>query len=159
MRRDRSFLGSTASDRKNSINENLHRVDLENLGKSLRGKVIVCIDDSTIRGNNSKRERDLLIESGVKKIYHLNYTPEVGIIGEDSIARGCIYGVDMPPEDKFIARTKGKHPRNRTIEEISKEMKMNVAYISLEGMLKGYGIVGIPRNHLCYYCIGGPKPF
>jgi len=150
MRGERSFQGSTVDERKDSIQQNLHLLpDHERLG----GKTLVTIDDSIVRGNNSRRERHLLYDkAGVGKVYHLNYTPPIGIVGEDGKPRGCLFGVDMPPEDSFIARGKD-------IGQISDEMGMPVRYISVEGMLKTYEALGMPRSELCTYCIGGCHPF
>jgi amidophosphoribosyltransferase len=148
---ERSFQGSTKKDRRISIEQNLHL--LTEIAGYLRGKLIVSVDDSTIRGNNSKRARKLFYEdAGVKKVLHANYTPPVGIIGKDGEPRGCEYGVDMPPSDNFIAR-------GRTIKQISQELGMPTFYLSVEGMLKGFERAGIPRKNLCYFCIGGKRPF
>ena len=156
MRGERAFQGSTVDDRKKSINENLHlspRINELPIKEFLKGKSIISIDDSMVRGNNSKRERNLLYEiAGAKKVYHVNYTPPIGIVGKDGVPRGCMFGVDMPPDDNFIAR-------GRTQEEISDEMNMPVVYISLEGMLKVYKELGISEENLCTYCIGGRHPF
>lgn len=156
MRGERAFQGSTVGDRRKSISENLHltpRVNEVPIKEFLKGKRIISIDDSMVRGNNSKRERDLLCKKGgAEKVYHVNYTPPIGIIGEDGVPRGCMFGVDMPPDDNFIAR-------GRTLEEISREMRMQVVYISSEGMLNVYKELGIPEENLCTYCIGGKNPF
>jgi amidophosphoribosyltransferase len=151
MKSERAFQGSTPDDRKASIDQNLHLLD--NKKDALKGKVVVNIDDSTVRGNNLKRVLFLLQkEAGVKKFYHVNYTPPLGVIGDDEVRRGCEFGVDMPPDDDFIAR-------GRTPEEISKMVGTEVVYISVDGMLKSFEKVGIPREHLCTYCIGGQHPF
>ena len=149
MRAERAFMGSTVSERQASIQQNLYLLP-DN--EKLKGKRVICIDDSLIRGNNSKRERELLYNAGVEKVYHLNYTPPIGIIGQDGKPRGCLFGVDMPPDDNFIAR-------GRNLEEIEKEMGMPVRYISVEGMLEVFRKKGIPPENLCTYCIGGPHPF
>ena len=150
MRGERSFQGSTSGQRKDSISQNLHLLPGK---KELEGKRIITIDDSIVRGNNSRWERQLLYEeANVKEAIHLNYSPPIGIIGEDGKPRGCLFGVDMPPDDDFIAR-------NRTVEEISHEMEMPVSYISVDGMLSVFEKLGIKRQDLCYYCIGGPSPF
>jgi amidophosphoribosyltransferase len=155
MRGERAFQGSTMDERKKSIDENLYLVPHVNgspIRKYLKGKVIISIDDSIVRGNNSKRERDLFYtQGGVKKVYHLNYTPQIGIMGRDGVPRGCLFGVDMPPDDNFIAR-------GRTQKEISDAMGMQVGYISFKGMLDVYKRLGIPGENLCTYCIGGPHP-
>lgn len=150
MRGERSFQGSTVDERKGSIEQNLHLLpDKERLA----GKTLITIDDSIVRGNNSRRERELLYEeASVSKAYHLNYTPPIGIVGDDGVARGCLFGVDMPPDDSFIAR--GRSP-----EQICQEMNMPVHYISLEAMLRTYETLGIKRDELCTYCIGGKHPF
>lgn len=150
MRGERAFQGSTLDERKNSIKQNLFLIpDFKN---NLHGKKGISIDDSQIRGNNSKRERELLYEEGgIETVYHLNYTSQIGIVGEDGIPRGCIFGVDMPPDDDFIAR-------GRTQEEISKIMNMPTYFISVEGMLSVFETLGLPRDHLCTYCIGGKHP-
>lgn len=156
MRGERAFQGSTVNDRKKSINENLHlspRINEFPINKFLKGKRIVSIDDSMVRGNNSKRARELLYEEGgAEKVYHVNYTPPIGIIGQDGVPRGCLFGVDMPPDDNFIAR-------ERTQEEISGAMGMPVVYISSEGMLKVFSKMGISEENLCTYCIGGRHPY
>jgi len=150
LRGERAFQGSTPDDRKNSIEENLHL--LPNAKNKLKGKIVVVIDDSTVRGNNLRREKELLEEAEVKKCYHVNYTPPIGIVGEDGVPRGCMFGVDMPPDDNFIAR-------NRTAEEISEKIGIDVHYMSIEGMLKAFEKIGLRKDELCTFCIGGKHPF
>lgn len=156
MRKERSFLGPTPEEREISIKGNLNllrRAKRETITELLKNKTVILIDDSTIRGNNSLRARDLLYnEAKVKKAYLVNYTPQIGIIGHDGILRGCMFGVDMPPNDNFIAR-------GRTIEEISEKIGMPTYYISIEGMFRAFEKVGIPKQTLCSYCIGGEHPF
>jgi len=156
LRGERAFQGTTKEDRKSSIKSNLHL--LPNMEKILKGKVIACIDDSTIRGNNAKHAKELFERCGVKKIYFLNYTPRIGIMGSDGVARGCLFGVDMPPEDDFIVRTKDK-TQNRSDEDISKELGMQVYFLSPEGMFRAFERAGMRREHLCSFCIGGEYPF
>ena len=154
MRGERSFQGSTASDRRKSIDENLH--PLPGLRPYLQGKTVVLIDDSIVRGNNSVRARELLYdEIGVKKAYLASYTPAIGVIGDDGQPRGCLFGVDMPPDppkgEEFVAR-------GRSSREISERMGMQVVYLSRELMLEAFRRAGIEDDHLCTYCIGGGHP-
>ena len=150
VRGERAFQGPDDKERKNSIIRNLQL--LPGIEKELEGKTIICVDDSIVRGNNSSWARELLYERGkVKQAYLVSYTPKMGIIPEDGIARGCEFGVDMPSTDNFIAR-------GRTEEEIGKLLGMPTKYISLEGMLKVFDELGIGSNNLCTYCIGGKYP-
>ena len=155
MRGERSFQGSNADERKESIGQNLHL--LPGMAQKIKGKTVILLDDSIVRGNNSKRARDLLYEeAGVEKAYLVSYTPPIGIIGDDGVPRGCTFGVDMPPDpppgDKFIAR-------NRTVTEVGQAMKMPVVYLSMEGMLKAFERAGLPERDLCTFCIGGRMPY
>jgi len=150
-RAERAFLGSTTEERKESINENLWL--LPGIKEKIKGKKGICIDDSTIRGNNLRRARELMYADGeVQSVVLLNYTPKIGIIGSDGAERGCLFGVDMPPNDNFIAR-------NRSDEQISEEMGIDVRFLSLEGMLETYKELGMPPDNLCTFCVGGKHPF
>lgn len=160
-RSERSFLGSTNEERKASIKENLYlipRIDGMDVKDFLRGKTLILIDDSTIRGNNSKRAIEILKSLGVGKIYLLNYTPKIGLIGEDGIKRGCLYGVDMPPEDDFVVRNENEQ-RNSFEEEINNNIGAEVKFISPERMFLAFEKAGLKKDQLCSFCIGGKKPF
>ena len=154
-RNERSFLGSTSDERRASISNNLHilpKINGENAKEYLKNKTIIIIDDSTIRGNNSKKAIELLKGFGVNKIYLLNYTPKIGGIGSDGVGRGCLYGVDMPPDDDFVVR-------NRTDQEINEKIGVETHFLSVESMLKGFERAGMSKEDLCLFCIGGEKPF
>ncbi len=151
---ERSFQGPTNNERKKSIRSNLYLRDVKL--KKIIGKTILVIDDSIVRGTNGKYAISLLKENGAKKIYFASYTPPLGIIAKDKIARGCEFGVDMPPIEtdnhKFIARNKKRR-------EINKEFGAKVHYISHNSMFKAFEMNGIKKEELCYFCIGGKHPF
>jgi amidophosphoribosyltransferase len=156
LRGERAFQGTTKEDRSSSIKSNLHL--LPNAISNIKNKVVILIDDSTIRGNNSRHAIKLLKEAGAKKIYIVNYTPRIGIIGSDGVPRGCMWGADMPPEDDFVVRTKDKL-NNRTDKEISEEIGAQIFFLSVGAMFRAFERCGIKREHLCSYCIGGSHPF
>ena len=152
MRGERSFMGSTIDDRADSIKKNLYM--LPEVKEKLKNAVIAIIDDSFIRGNVLGRIVELFEDVGAREVHIISYTPPIGVIGKDGIPRGCSCGVDMPPDDCFLIRD---GERNKTEEEINKqyENKIKVHYLSLEGMLKAYEKLGMPRENLDIYCIGG----
>ncbi|HLC31892.1 MAG TPA: hypothetical protein VJK51_04445 [Candidatus Nanoarchaeia archaeon] len=150
MRDERSFQGASATERKNSINSNLYMNDKTE--PLVRGKRVLVIDDSLVRGNVALRVGSLLKNAGAEKIYFLSYTPPIGVIGEDGKPRGCEFGVDMPLTDNFIARGK-------TLEQISAEVGMQVHFLSTEKMLEAYQSLGMNPKNLCTFCIGGKHPF
>lgn len=150
-RRTRAFQGPTTEERAASIRENLYLDD--EIIPLIEEKCGILVDDSIVRGNNAPHAAHLLRkEGGVRKIYLASYTPPIGIVGVDGKPRGCLWGVDMPPTDAFVAR-------GRTREEISTMLGMEVGYLSVEGMLRVFERMGMPRQNLCMYCIGGKHPF
>ncbi len=155
VKSERAFQGSNLEERAKSIKNNLFLLPC--IEDKIKDKVVLSIDDSTIRANNVRRARSLLYEKGrVKKAYHVNYTPMMCIESDDGILHGCRYGVDMPVippiGEEYVAR-------GRKLDEISKIVGMETLYISVEGMLKGFEKAGIPREDLCTFCIGGKRPF
>ncbi len=161
----RSFMGSTQDERQKAIDSNLYLIP--SAVDRIRGKKVAVIEDSIVRGTVARRVRDLLItEAGVAEATLCSYTPPIGIIGEDNVARGCEYGVDMPTEEtpnhKFIARIsdeKMSPVRNATLDEISQKAGMPVRYLSTSGLARVFEKVGLPFSGMCSYCIGGKKPF
>jgi len=154
-RAERSFQGSTKEERAISIKENLYLIPA--VRDKIRDKNLIVIEDSIIRGNVLERIRSILFEEAkVKKVYVFSYTPPLCATGKDGVDRGCLFGVDMPPQpnhgDTYIAR-------GRTPEEISRGVGMDVRYLSIEGFLNTFEQSGIKRGDLCTYCLGGEHPF
>ncbi len=150
-RDERAFQGPTLEERARSVRGNLFLIP--EIKQKIKGKVVAVVDDSLVRGNNSTHARNLLYdEAQVKEAHLINYTPPIGIIGGDGNQRGCSFGVDMPPNDNFVAR-------ERTLDQIAEHIGMPVHYLSLKGMLGVFAKLGITKKNLCYFCIGGNEPF
>jgi len=147
VKSERSFQGSTSEERDISIKNNLHIIP--EAKRLIKGKDIIIVDDSIIRGTNIKRACKLVKEHGANKVYFMSYTPPIGVIGEDGVPRGCHFGVDMPPDDNFIVR--------RGYEDMEKGVE--VIYLSRKGMAEAYASVGMPERKLCTFCIGGNHPY
>ena len=147
VKSERSFQGSTSKERDLSIKNNLHIIP--EAKKLIKGKDIIIIDDSIIRGTNIKRACQLALEHGANKIYFMSYTPPIGVIGEDKIPRGCHFGVDMPPDDNFIIR--------RGFDDIDE--RIEIIYLSPKGMTDAFASIGMPERKLCTFCIGGKYPY
>ncbi len=156
---ERSFQGSTPEERRHSIESNLYLY--AHVEEMVQGKTMAVLEDSTVRGNVARRVRQLLRQAGAKEVRILNYTPPLGIIGDDGVARGCLYGVDMPPNDNFIARVVDAEGtmRNRNFGEISAELGVKMFYLSREGEVDAFKKAGLDPEKLCTFCTGGRKPF
>ena len=118
----------------------------------VRGRSLLVVEDSIVRGNNIRREHVLLEELGLQEVVHALYTPPIGIVGDDGVPRGCLFGVDMPPDDQFFAR-------DRSVDEMSEAAGTRIVFLTTEGMLKVYQRLGMSPDNLCTYCIGGPYPY
>lgn len=117
------------------------RLKLNPLTHILKGKTVVLIDDSIVRGTTSKQIIDMLKASGAKKIYFLISSPPVKYPD--------FYGIDTPKQkDLIAARLK--------IKEVEKEIGVDALhYLSYEGLLKA---VGISEDNLCTSCFTGKYP-
>lgn len=142
---ERSFLGECQNKRDISIGTNLFVLD----NVDLVGKRILIFDDSLVRGTVSKDAAKKLRERGVKWIGLVLGTPIIGPI-VDGVQRGCLWGVDMPPEDNFAIK------RVQTLERLKEESGFDdVYFISMNGLAKAHGK---DLSEMCTYCIGGENP-
>lgn len=89
----RTFIHPTPALRERSI-----QLKLNPLTDILKGKRIIVVDDSIVRGNTSKKLVAMLKECGVKEI-HLR-------ISSAPVKHPCFYGIDMSTPDQLIANLK-----------------------------------------------------
>ncbi len=106
----RTFIMSGQKIRKRSLKFKLHPIELE-----FKGKNVLLVDDSIVRGNTSKKIIELVREAGAKKVYFASASPP--IIGPDP------YGIDLPTTSELIAGSK-------SIEEIRKFIGADGLYYS-----------------------------
>ncbi|MCK5582884.1 MAG: amidophosphoribosyltransferase, partial [Elusimicrobiales bacterium] len=109
---------------------------------AIKGKTIILIDDSLVRGTTSKKIIGNLKKAGAKKI--------IMLIGSPPITNSCYYGIDTPTRKELIA-TKLK------IEGIRKFINADALhYLSLENLIKacGYG----KDKDFCTACFTGKYP-
>lgn len=112
----RTFIQPNAADRRASV-----KVKLNPIRSAIKGKRIVLVDDSIVRGNTSRERVKLLREFGAKEVHmRISCPPHIG---------GCFYGIDFPDPDALIAT-------HHTLDEIADQINVDsLAYLSLEGML------------------------
>jgi amidophosphoribosyltransferase len=147
---ERSFMQPAQEQRNSSIHGNLFIHDTFDL----QGKSILIIDDSIVRGNVHRNAIAKAREAGAKEVFFASCTPPIGEKKLD-VEHGCLYGVDMPPADSFVARKYNlKDPKD--FQKFVTDSKADgIFYISKAGLLRA---IGLPENSLCMFCIGGPKP-
>lgn len=130
----RSFIIPTQEMRERIVNLKLNPIHSE-----IKGKRIVIIDDSIVRGTTSKRLVKILKESGAKEIHFRSASPP--------IIAPCFLGIDTPDKRYLISS-------NKTREELREYLKVNsLDFLSLESL---YEILG-SKNH-CFGCFTGKYP-
>nr|MCR4673605.1 amidophosphoribosyltransferase [Lachnospiraceae bacterium] len=134
-----TYVGRTFIKPKQSARESSVRVKLNVLRQAVKGKRIIMIDDSIVRGTTSDRIVNMLKEAGAKEV-HVR-------ISSPPFLWPCYFGTDIPVREQLIAY-------NRTIEDIRKIIGADsLAYLEinrLDEMVNGQGI--------CKGCFTGKYP-
>jgi amidophosphoribosyltransferase len=117
------------------------RVKLNLITELVRGKRVVVVDDSIVRGTTCKARVNTLKEAGAREVHvRVSCPPHMN---------PCVYGIDFPDRSKLMAA-------NHSLEAIRKYLKADsVHYLSLEGMVKA---TGRPANAFCMACYDGRYP-
>ena len=117
------------------------RVKLNLITELVRGKRVVIVDDSIVRGTTCKARVKTLKEAGAKEVHVMVSCPPH--------MNPCVYGIDFPDRSKLMAA-------NNSIEEIRKYLNADsLHYLSLEGMVRA---TGLPRESFCMACYDGQYP-
>ncbi len=98
-----SYVGRTFIKPKQSQRESSVRVKLNVLKNAVKGKRVIMIDDSIVRGTTSDRIVTMLRDAGATEV-HVR-------ISSPPFLHPCYFGTDIPSEDQLIAH-------NRSVEEI-----------------------------------------
>ncbi len=107
----------------------------------VRGKRVVIVDDSVIRGTTSKSRVRILREAGAAEVHFRVSCP--------TTRHPCFYGIDFPNPSELVGH-------ERTLEEIRTHIGVDsIGYLSLEGMLS---CVSNPPDHYCTACFTGRYP-
>jgi amidophosphoribosyltransferase len=91
----RTFIMPGQDQREKSVRRKLNAIDLE-----FRGKNVLLVDDSIVRGTTSAQIIDLAREAGAKKVYFASAAPPVRYPN--------IYGIDMPSVDELVAHDRSE---------------------------------------------------
>jgi amidophosphoribosyltransferase len=110
--------------------------------KYIKGKNILVVDDSIVRGLTSKKIVQDLRELGANKIYIALTCP--------AIRFACYYGIDFPTDEELIAS-------GNTVEDIKEILDVDqIYYQSIDSLKKSIGL-----SDICTACLSGsyPTPF
>lgn len=117
------------------------RMKLSPMPDRLRGKSVVLVDDSIVRGTTTGKIVRLLFESGAREV-HVRITAP-------PITDPCYYGIDMASKEQLIAA-------NLSLDEIRDSIgATTLGYLDLDGAVKS---VGRPMGHFCTACFNADYP-
>lgn len=112
----------------------------------IKGRDIVLVDDSIVRGTTSRKIVTMMREAGAKKVHMRIASPPT--------INPCFYGVDTPERDKLIAA-------RLPIEQIQAEIGADsLAFVSLDGLYRAMGeqARNMDRPQFCDACFTGDYP-
>ncbi len=132
----RSFIQPDQDLRRQGV-----RLKFNPLPGVIRGKRIVVVDDSIVRGTTMSQIVQMLREAGAAEV-HLR-------ISSPPILWPCFYGIDMATRDQLMAA-------NRSITQMAEDFgASSLAYLSLEGLQTA---LGRPAGNYCRACLTGEYP-
>ena len=141
------YVGRTFIEPAQSIRHFGVKLKLNAVKDMLKGKRIVVVDDSVVRGTTSRKIVKMLRGAGASEIHVRISSPPT--------AWPCYYGIDTPTRQELIASS-------HSVEEIARYITADsLGYLSTGGM---YAALGEDRSRFCDACFTGeylvefPKP-
>jgi len=117
------------------------RIKLNAIADVVRGKRVVVVDDSIVRGNTSRTRLGMLREAGAREV-HLR-------ISSPPIRHPCYFGIDFPTAAELAAH-------DRSVDQVRELIGVDsLAYLSVDGLLSA--VTGPPDDY-CTACFTGRYP-
>ncbi|MEO3132508.1 amidophosphoribosyltransferase, partial [Streptococcus mutans] len=136
----RTFIQPTQELREQGV-----RMKLSAVSGVVKGKRVVMIDDSIVRGTTSRRIVQLLKEAGATEVHVA--------IGSPALAYPCFYGIDIQTRRELIAA-------NHSVEETRQIIGADsLTYLSIDGLIDSIGLeTDAPNGGLCVAYFDGKYP-
>ncbi len=135
------YVGRTFIQPSQSMRDFGVRVKLNPVRSVLKGKRVVIIEDSIIRGTTSRTRVQAVRSAGAREVHMLVSCPPH--------QHPCFYGIDFSTKGELIAC-------HHSVEEIQKFLGLDsLGYLSMEGMVEA---TGLPESNFCLACFSGRYP-
>jgi amidophosphoribosyltransferase len=135
------YVGRTFIDPQQQIRDLDVKVKFNPVKGVLKGRRVVIVDDSIVRGTTSKKLVKLIRDAGAKEVHFRVSSPP--------IISPCFFGIDMPIRSELIGA-------RMSVEEIEKYLEVDsLRYLSLPGMLS---MPSLPDTTFCSSCFSGKYP-
>src|SRR5207247_9479657 len=119
------YVGRTFIEPSQSIRERGVKLKLNPIPDAIRGKRLVVIDDSIVRGTTTRQIVQALREAGAAEVHSRITCPP--------IKWPCFYGIDMPTRHELVAS-------DLSVEEIRRFVGADsLGYLSLDGLVAATG--------------------
>ncbi|MBA2569737.1 MAG: amidophosphoribosyltransferase [Chloroflexi bacterium] len=135
------YAGRTFIQPSQALRQRGVTVKLSPLPDQVRGRRLVVVDDSVVRGTTTRRIVEILRRAGAAEI-HLR-------ISAPPIHHPCFYGIDTQIETELIASRLDLEGIRAFVGADS------MAYLSIGGVLDA---IGLPRERFCFACFDGNYP-
>ncbi len=135
------YVGRTFIQPSQSMRDFGVKVKLNPVRGLLKGKKVVIVEDSIIRGTTSRMRIKTLRKAGAEKIHMMVSCPPHRF--------PCFYGIDFSTKGELIAC-------EHTVDEIRNYIGADsLCYLSMQGMLEA---TGLPADRFCLACFNGRYP-
>lgn len=135
------YIGRTFIQPTQLIRDFNVRVKLNLIGDAVRGKRVVVIDDSIVRGTTARARVVNLREAGAKEVHlRISCPPH---------KHACYYGIDFPDPEKLLAN-------QMTPEQIREYLGADsLGYLEVDSMVRA---TKLPKENFCMACFTGKYP-
>ncbi len=134
------YVGRTFISPAQKVRDMSVRIKFNPVADLVRGRRLVVVDDSIVRGTTMRKLVKLLRDAGAAEV-HLR-------IASPPITHPCFYGIDTPSRKELIASS-------HDVEEIAAYMRVDsLHYLSLEGLREAAG----EADSYCNACFTGRYP-
>jgi len=136
------YIGRTFIMPHQSKREELIRIKLSPVKEIMKGKKVLLVDDSIVRGTTSKKIVQLIRDAGAKEVHFASSSPP--------LKYPCYYGIDMQTKGEFIAC---KRSEENVREMIGVD---SLTYQSVEGLIEA--VSNDKVKNFCTACFTGEYP-
>ena len=135
------YVGRTFIEPTQEVRDLKVKMKLSPIMDKIKGKRLVVIDDSIVRGTTSRRIVRMLKEAGAKEVHMRIASPAT--IGP------CYYGVDTPTKEELIAS-------RMSVDEIKDYIEADsLAYLSIDGVVRA---IKDKKENFCFACFDDDYP-
>jgi len=136
------YVGRTFIMAHQSKREELIRIKFSPVKEIMKGKKVLLVDDSIVRGTTSKKIVQLIRDAGAKEVHFASSSPPLKF--------PCYYGIDMQTKGEFIAC-------KRALAEIREMIGVeSLTYQSVEGLMESVSNEKV--ENFCAACFTGEYP-